>query len=410
MSEVFDIGVLGSGPAALSLAAEAAALGARVTLVAPEPTHPWKPNYCLWSDELSPSTEVTVEHRWSEVTVATALGVHELRRDYVKLDGLALQRRLLSALEARSARIVDQRAVQLEHLGTESRIHSSSGGTLRVRAVVDASGANSRFVERLHRRKPAYQMAYGLFLEAPGHGFDTERATLMDFRRAMPSAVEPPSFLYVLPLSDRRIFVEETSLAHRPAVSMDLLRERLDARLQTLGLGTAARTGEELCAIPMGLGLPAHGQSVVPFGAAASMVHPASGYSIAHTLRKSKPVARALVDGLGSDDPALAIASANAALWPRAQRRLWELYALGLETLVSMSFAETSRFFDAFFRLPQESWAGYLSGTLTPTKLAVSMTDLFRSLPASVRWHLIRTGMSSGAAPLARTVLQSGIT
>ena len=410
MSEVSDIGVIGSGPAALTLAAEASRLGARVTVVAPEPTSPWKPNYCLWSDELSPSMEASVEHCWSEVNVATTLGEHRLTRPYVKLDGLRLQRDLLVALERRSARIVDQRAVQLEHVGTESRIHTSGAGTLRVRAVVDASGANTRFVERVHQRKPAYQMAYGLFLDAPGHGFDTRRATLMDFRPAVPDAAEPPSFLYLLPLSDRRVFVEETSLSHRPAVSIELLRARLLARLPALGLSHAERTGEELCAIPMGLGLPARGQPLVPFGAAASMVHPASGYSIAHALRKSKPVARALVEGLGSGDPALAVASANAVLWPRAQRTLWELYALGLETLVSMNFAETSRFFDAFFRLPVESWAGYLSGTLTPSELAVSMTELFRSLPASTRWHLVRTGMSSGAAPLARTVLQSGIT
>lgn len=410
MSEVYDIGVIGSGPAALMLAAEASLLGARVTVLAPGPTSPWKPNYCVWSDELSPSTEAFVEHRWSEVAVATTLGERRLQRPYVKLDGLQLQRSLLATLGERSARIVDKRAVQLEWLGKETRIHTSGGGTLRARAVVDASGANSRFVDRVHQKKPAYQMAYGLFLDAPEHGFDPRCATLMDFRPAVRDAVEPPSFLYLLPLSERRIFVEETSLAHRPAVSIDLLRARLHARLPALGLAGATRTGEEHCMIPMGLGLPTRGQSVVPFGAAAAMVHPASGYSIAHAVRKSKPVAKALVEGLGSDDPALAVAAANAALWPRAQRTLWELYALGLETLVRMSFEETSRFFDAFFRLPVESWSGYLSGTLTPSELAVSMTELFRSLPASIRWHMVRTGMSSGAAPLARSVLQSGIT
>jgi lycopene beta-cyclase len=209
-------------------------------------------------------------------------------------------------------------------------------------------------------------------------------------------------------MTDGRLFIEETSLAHRPAVSVDLLRARLLARLEALGLQQAARLGQEHCAIAMGLGLPAHGQSLVPFGAAAAMVHPSSGYSIAHVLRKAEPVARAIVEALDTDGPELAVAAGNATLWPRAHRALWELYALGLETLVNMNAAETTGFFHAFFGLPQRDWAGFLSGTLRPGELTSVMTRLFRNLPASVRWHLLRTSVSTGAAPLARTFLQPG--
>ncbi|MGB5682977.1 MAG: lycopene cyclase family protein, partial [Polyangiales bacterium] len=189
-----------------------------------------------------------------------------------------------------------------------------------------------------------------------------------------------------------------------------LLRERLEGRLHSLGLGQSARVGEERCSIAMGLGLPARGQPLVPFGAAASMVHPATGYSIAHALRKAELVAEAIVSALADDDVQRAVGAGNAAVWSRSERATWELYAFGLESLVSMNLAETSRFFDAFFRMPTEAWSGYLGGTLGPGELGAVMTRLFRSLPAAVQWQLVRTSVSAGVAPLARTFLQTGTT
>ena len=247
-------------------------------------------------------------------------------------------------------------------------------------------------------------------LRAPDHGFDPGQMTLMDFRPASTDATEPPSFLYALPLSGGRLFLEETSLARRPAVRLEVLRARLQVRLESLGLEHAERIGEELCSIPMGLGLPAHGQPLVPFGAAASMVHPASGYLISRILRKAEPVAKSILEGLDSGGADAAVASGNATLWPRSQRTVWELYGFGLEALVDMNATAITRFFDSFFQLPVEAWSSFLAGTLGPSELGVVMTRLFRSLPASVRWHLVRRSLSGGAAPLARSFLQSGLT
>ena len=140
------------------------------------------------------------------------------------------------------------------------------------------------------------------------------------------------------------------------------------------------------------------------------MVHPASGYLMSHVLRKADPVAKAIIDGLDSGGAEAAAAGGNAALWPREQRVLWELYGFGLETLVGMNSLAISRFFDSFFRLPREAWSGFLAGTLAPSELGVVMTRLFTSLPASVRWHLIRSGLSGGAAPLTRSLFQPELT
>lgn len=409
MAGLHDIGVLGSGPAALAIAAACNHRGASVTVIAPEPRAGWKPNYCLWADDLPRGLEDLAEHFWPEASVATSLGVRILTRAYVKLDTQALQSFFWDSLRAGSVRVVPHRAVRLDHDADGTTIHTEGGSSHRVGVVIDASGAQSRFVKRVHQKPPAFQTAYGLLLQAPGHDFDPERMVLMDFRPASPGATEPPSFLYGLPLSEGRLFVEETSLARRPAVPTELLRVRLESRLVSLGLERCTRIGEEYCSIPMGLGLPAAGQSVVPFGAAASMVHPASGYLIAHVLRKADPVAGSILDGLDTGGVGMGLESGTATLWPRAQRSVWEVYGLGLEAIVGMNAHQTMRFFDSFFQLPLEDWSGYLAGTLAPSKLGGVMTRLFRGLPAALRWNLLRTSMSTGAAPLARSFLQPGM-
>ena len=114
-----------------------------------------------------------------------------------------------------------------------------------------------------------------------------------------------------------------------------------------------------------------------------------------------------MLSQLASGDVDAAIAEGNAALWPRADRSAWELYTFGLETLVDLDADETAAFFERFFDLSTADWTGYLSGTLPRQQLGAVMTRLFRRLPSPVQWQLIRTTVSSGVAPLARTFLQS---
>jgi hypothetical protein len=45
-----------------------------------------------------------------------------------------------------------------------------------------------------------------------------------------------PTFLYVMPFSKTRIFLEETSLVARPAIQFDTLKERLKVRMAHLGI------------------------------------------------------------------------------------------------------------------------------------------------------------------------------
>lgn len=45
-----------------------------------------------------------------------------------------------------------------------------------------------------------------------------------------------PTFLYAMPFSDTRVFLEETSLVARPGVPFSDLKERMYARLKHMGI------------------------------------------------------------------------------------------------------------------------------------------------------------------------------
>jgi len=78
MTGSFDIVVLGTGPSGLSIAEASASRGASLAIVAPEPHAGWKPNYCLWADELPQTWAGSVEQRWPRARVETALGARAL--------------------------------------------------------------------------------------------------------------------------------------------------------------------------------------------------------------------------------------------------------------------------------------------------------------------------------------------
>ena len=157
-----------------------------------------------------------------------------------------------------------------------------------------------------------------------------------------------PSFLYVMPLGPKLLFVEETVLVARPAVSLTHLRDRLLTRLSLMGLRPKQVLEEEKCWIQMGDGLPHRKQPVLSFGAAASFVHPATGYSISHSIRKAPLLADVISESLDQGLPNLAIRRGWDILWPSDQARQWELYRFGMDILCSLNAPQTRRWFDNF--------------------------------------------------------------
>jgi lycopene cyclase-like protein len=404
----WDLLVCGAGPAGLSLARSAARIGLKVVIAAPRPRRGWTNNFGCWADELDALPEAdAIEARWTRPQVWLGEEPVEASCPYVKLSTPALQRRLLQCCEDAGVAFFDARVEDVEHHEAGSRAWLSTGATLSCRTIVDATGYDSRFVERVDQRRPGFQSAYGELVEVDGHPFEPGVMALMDYRRLSPNDDDgPATFLYAMPLTPSLIFVEETSLVGRPAMDHERLRARLGRRLHRLGIEVRRRLEREVCLIPMGTPLPRRGQRCVAFGAAASLVHPATGYQIARTLELAPAVAAAIADGLGRD-PARASRQAYETIWPNHRLRAWELYTFGMNFLAGLDRPSTIAFLDAFFQLPEEEWRGFMTGRLRPAEICTSMMRVFGHAASPLKTRLIRAGTGSGKQALLRAALPS---
>jgi lycopene beta-cyclase len=125
---------------------------------------------------------------------------------------------------------------------------------------------------------------------------------------------------------------------------------------------------------------------VVATGAAAGLIHPATGYSVAAGLRVAPLLARALrrAADSGLDPGGLARAGWDA-VWPPDRRRARRLERYGLDRLMVLGGDGTRSFVDAFFSQPADRWASYLSGVASSAQVARTMAGVFRSSPWRVR-------------------------
>jgi lycopene beta-cyclase len=148
--------------------------------------------------------------------------------------------------------------------------------------------------------------------------------------------------------------------------------------------------------------LPVAGQRVLATGAAASSVHPATGYLVAAALRAAPRVAGAVARGLDAPagGPARAAELGWEAVWPADRVRRHRLQAFGLEALLGMDPPATARFFRAFFALPPADWASYLSGTRSSAATAAAMTRLYAAATPDLRRALRRAALGPHRAAL----------
>ncbi len=376
-----DVLVLGAGPAGLALAAACARAGLSVAVMAPEPEAAWVPNYGAWAAELPDDWCEWAEVAWPDVVVhLDDARRHVLPGPYVRVDGRRLQASLLTS-------VPDRRRGTAEDAPT-------------ARLVVDTTGAESPRVPRRGPANPGWQVAWGEVLEVEGAPPD---ALLMDWRGPAPPAGEPPSFLYALPLPDGRWFAEETVLVSRPGVAPEVLRARLGHRLDRMQVSVRARYEIERCRIPMGMPLPIG--SVGAFGSAAGFIHPATGYSLATSLRLAEPAARAIARALESGGSGEATAALHAACWPEDRVRAWAFYRFGMEAFLRMDIASVREFFDTFFQHPPAVWGGWLAGELPPVGIASAMLAHFGRVGWRVRGELVATSLGPDGLRLAGNLL-----
>ncbi|WP_207838926.1 lycopene cyclase family protein [Williamsia soli] len=339
-NHLVDLAVVGAGPAGRAIAHRGAGAGLCASIIDPDVDARWKPTYAAWADDLPDWLMPSVVTASSPTVAVYTPARKVLDRAYVTLGTAELQESLTLdgvSVQPHRAAVVGRDSVQLD-----------DGTVVRARCVVDARGLRDP-------RAPA-QTAYGIvvarsvaepILEGAG-------AILMDWRGAHDDPT--PTFLYVIPLDDDRVLLEETCLAAAPAMSIRELRGRLTARLGHLGLDISdldvLDTEKVHFALLDTARRPWQPGRPLRFGAGGGMLHPATGYSVAESLSAADELIGAVATG---DDPARA-------LWPWQARAVYRLRVRGLTALLNLPQSDLAGFFDAFFAAPARHRRAYLSG------------------------------------------------
>ena len=468
-----DVLVVGAGPAGLAVAAQCASRGVSVGLVAPDT--PFVNNYGVWLDEFAElGLEHCLLHKYDDALVwfndsdpAEGIG---LGRGYGQVCRRRLREELLRRCKDAGVRYAPGLVESLTHADSGSDEPSVIRGTLkrgpprvddddaeegeepktpknpsaadsssssefefRGRAVICSTGHNRDMLRYGEGPPPGWQTAYGIEVKMPGHPFAVNKAVFMDFRQSDPEveagsngafAAESgvwrvPSFLYVLPVDEDTVFVEETCLVARVQVPFDELKRRLYRRLSRMGLSVTLEDilEEEASWIPLGGTPPVAPQRTLAYGAAAGLVHPASGYSIVNSLRRAPGFAQAVVEGLKQREGGLGpegggpITNSNSGmgmipassalgwdvLWGDEPRRQVGFYQFGMELLMSLRIEQMRVFFRTFFGLPPRLSAGFLSNDLSSSELLLFALTVFVQGNWELRALLLTHLASAGA-------------
>lgn len=381
-----DVLVVGAGPAGMALAGACARLGLDTGLLDPSPERPWTATYGMWSRELPVDLPASVVAARAAGRVI-ALTEHHLGWEYAVLNVPALQEHLtgrLTGVHLHAGRAVGSPARGVVALANGSHLNAS--------VVVDAGGRARPLDPTPSGRTPAEQTAYGVILdeEATARLIKPGEALFMDWR-ADHGETGWPTFLYAVPLGGGEVLAEETSLARRPGLPLSTLRRRLFARLAHHGIESPkdARTEK----VSFRVDHPRHsGADVLGFGAAAPLIHPATGFSVAASLRLAPDVAGALAAHLPGD-PDKALTAAQHTVWPLAAQIIHRFRRIGLEALLRMPAADVPGFFEQFFALPDADRWTYLTARDDVRGTAAAMNSLFRSSNGRLRRHLVTSAV-----------------
>ncbi|MEO7847914.1 MAG: lycopene cyclase family protein, partial [Arachnia sp.] len=332
----------------------------------PHPERSWPQTLGGWRRQLPawlPEDVVASTARDPEIR---AVAHHPIRDEYAILDNGAVQRATpLAGVTLEEQLLGDDGVVALRE---------------RARIVVDARGARPAG----HPGTMPHQTAHGVLVPpavaAPVLG--SAEAVLMDWRPFDGSSRwggTDPTFLYVIPMPDGRVLLEETCLAGDPGIGQEELRRRLLRRLENYGIGPGDVAGAEIerVSIPL-VRRGDHVERVLRFGAAGAQNNPFSGYTFFASLAAVDPVVASVLRGVTTrrDEPLL------------ARRR-------ALHGLLRLSPDDTFALFDAFGRLNPAQQRAVLDANTPLPKLVAAMTRQFSLMSARSGIGLARATLLS---------------
>ncbi|GAB4837985.1 Lycopene epsilon cyclase, chloroplastic, variant 2 [Ancistrocladus abbreviatus] len=418
-----DLVVIGCGPAGLALAAESAKRGLNVGLIGPD--LPFTNNYGVWEDEFKElGLEGCIEHVWCDTVVyLDDDNPFYMGRAYGRVSRHLLQEELVKRCLESGVSYLSSKVDRLMEGGDgHSLVACGCDIVIPCRLATVASGAASGKLLQYEVGGPrvSVQTAYGIEVEVENSPYDPNLMVFMDYRdhskrnRQCPEE-QYPTFLYAMPMSPSRIFFEETCLASKDAMPFEVLKKKLMSRLETMGVQVVKTYEEEWSYIPVGGSLPNTEQRNLAFGAAASMVHPATGYSVVRSLSEAPKYASAIADIIKRDQSKNVLVrritenismQAWNTLWPQERKRQRAFFLFGLALILQLDIEGTRTFFHTFFRLPRWMWQGFLGSTLSSADLVLFAFYMFVIAPNDLRRCLIRHLLSDPTgATMVRTYL-----
>ncbi|KAJ8770440.1 hypothetical protein K2173_017931 [Erythroxylum novogranatense] len=410
---VTDLAVVGGGPAGLAVAQQVAEAGLSVCLIDPSPKLIFPNNYGVWVDEFEAMNLLDcLDTTWPGAVVYVNDNTKkDLDRPYGRVNRKYLKSKMLQKCMTNGVKFHQTKVIKVIHEEDKSLLICKDGVTIKAATVLDATGFSRSLVQYDKPYNPGYQVAYGILAEVEDHPFDIDKMVFMDWRDSHLNInldlkernSKIPTFLYAMPFSANRIFLEETSLVARPGLPLEDIQERMVARLKHLGIRVKSIEEDEHCVIPMGGPLPVFPQRVLGIGGTAGMVHPSTGYMVARTLAAAPIVANSLVRYLGSNRSLIGnelSAQVWRDLWPKERRRQREFFCFGMDILLKLDLAATRRFFDAFFDLEPHYWHGFLSSRLFLPELIVFGLSLFAHASNTSRIEI----MANGTLPLVSMI------
>ncbi|KAA8518042.1 hypothetical protein F0562_015538 [Nyssa sinensis] len=410
---VVDLAVVGGGPAGLAVAQQVSEAGLSVCSIDPSPKLIWPNNYGVWVDEFESMDLLDcLDTTWSGAVVfIDDQSTKNLGRPYGRVNRKQLKSKMMQKCILNGVKFHQAKVIKVIHEESKSLLICNDGVTVQATVVLDATGFSRCLVQYDKPYNPGYQVAYGILAEVEEHPFDVNKMVFMDWRDShLNNNMELkernsriPTFLYAMPFSSQRIFLEETSLVARPGLRMEDIQERMVARLRHLGIKVKSIEEDERCVIPMGGPLPVLPQRVVGIGGTAGMVHPSTGYMVARTLAAAPIVANSIVQYLGADRNLLGnelSAEVWKDLWPIERRRQREFFCFGMDILLKLDLQGTRRFFNAFFDLEPRYWHGFLSSRLFLPELIFFGLSLFSQASNTSRIEI----MGKGTLPLVNMI------
>ncbi|KAL2611289.1 hypothetical protein R1flu_022981 [Riccia fluitans] len=436
-SKPVDLVVVGGGPAGLAVAQRVSGQGLSVCCIDPEPRSVWPNNYGVWVDEFEAMELLDcLDYTWgSAVVYLDDERKKSLQRPYGRVNRTKLKSKMIEQCITNGVQFYQSKVKNVTHSKDRSYVVCDDGYVIETAVVLDATGHSRRLVQYDQPFNPGYQIAYGIVAEVDCHPFDLDKMLFMDWRDShlnkypelQESNKKLPTFLYAMPFSSTKIFLEETSLVARPGVPLEVIQQRMEARLKHLGINVKSIEEDEVCVIPMGGVLPVIPQRVLGIGGTAGMVHPSTGYMVARTLAAAPIVADSLVKRLGGcSHPHVASESVGgeetapssdqtesqlsppqaregpsgddisagvwADLWPVDRQQQREFFCFGMDVLLKLDLVGTRRFFDAFFDLDDHHWQGFLSSRLYFWELVGFGISLFAHATNSARAEIVVKG------------------